>query len=305
MREVKVMRDELKKLLIPENGGHKNIFYAGKGGVGKTSIACATAVATAMAGCRTLLLTTDPAAHIGNVLERPVTDQVGPVEGADNLFAAKIDQKKATKEYKEAVLTETREKFDACTVMAMEEELNSPCTEEMAAFQKFIGYMTEADFDVIVFDTAPTGHTLRLLELPMDWSKQLQLKAGQSAKITESDKLQKARFDRVVEAMKDPGSTTFSFVVYPEKTPIVESERAARELASFGIPTQLVVANLLIPEEQAVTPFFQNRRNMQLKYLAELSGRFPGAAQLEVPMYAGEIKGLPMLREIASTVFNT
>ncbi|MBS4030128.1 MAG: hypothetical protein KGZ63_01710 [Clostridiales bacterium] len=112
--------------------------------------------------------------------------------------------KKATMEYKEAVLAEAREKFDACTVMAMEEELNSPCTEEMAAFQKFVGYMTESDFDVIVFDTAPTGH----------------------------------------------------------------------------------------------------RRNMQLKYLAELSGRFPGAAQLEVPMYAGEIKGLSMLREMATTIFD-
>jgi arsenite-transporting ATPase len=297
------MRKEMKKLLIPESGSHKNIFFAGKGGVGKTSVACVTAVATALAGYRTLLLTTDPAAHIGNVLDRPVTDKVGPVEDLENLFAAKIDQKKATMEYKDAVLSEAREKFDAATVMAMEEELNSPCTEEMAAFQKFIGYMMGSDFDVIVFDTAPTGHTLRLLELPMDWSKQLQLKAGQSAEISEGDMLQKERFDRVVEVMKDPAVTTFSFVVYPEKTPIVESERAAQELASFGISTQLVVANLVIPEEQAVTPFFQNRRKMQQKYLGELSERFPGTAQLAVPMYAGEIKGLPMLREIAATIF--
>lgn len=297
------MREELKKLLIPIKGGHKNIFFAGKGGVGKTSMACTTAVATSMAGCRTLLLTTDPAAHIGNVLDRPVTAEVGPVEGVEHLFAAKIDQKKATMEYKEAVLAEARGKFDECTVMAMEEELNSPCTEEMAAFQKFIGYMTESEFDVIVFDTAPTGHTLRLLELPMDWGKQLQLKAGQTTEISESDKLQKERFDRVVEVMKDPAVTTFSLVVYPEKTPIVESQRAAQELASFGIPTQLVVANLVIPEEQAVTPFFQNRRKMQQKYLGELGERFPGSAQLAVPMYAGEIKGLPMLREIAATIF--
>lgn len=297
------MRNDLKKLLIPEKGGQKNIFYAGKGGVGKTSMACITAVASAMAGCRTLLLTTDPAAHIGNVLDRPVTAEVTPIEGVENLFAAKIDQKKATMEYKEAVLSEARAKFDESTVKAMEEELNSPCTEEMAAFQKFIGYMTESDAEVIVFDTAPTGHTLRLLELPMDWGKQLQLKAGQSAEVSEADKLQKERFDRVVEVMKDREKTTFSFVVYPEKTPIVESQRASQELASFGIATQLVVANLVIPEEQAVTPFFKNRRSMQQKYLSELGERFPGATQLAIPMYAGEIKGLPMLREIAATVF--
>jgi arsenite/tail-anchored protein-transporting ATPase len=297
------MRKDLKKLLVPEKGGQKYIIFAGKGGVGKTSMACVTAVATARAGCRTLLLTTDPAAHIGNVLDRPVSAEVTPVEGVENLFAAKIDQKKATLEYKEAVLAEARAKFDECTVKAMEEELNSPCTEEMAAFQKFIGYMTESDAEVIIFDTAPTGHTLRLLELPMDWGKQLQLKAGQSTEISEADKRQKERFDRVVDMMKDPAKTTFSFVVYPEKTPIVESQRASQELASFGIATQLVVANLVIPEEQAVTPFFRSRRNMQLKYLAELTERFPGAAQLEVPMYAGEIKGLPMLHEIAETIF--
>ena len=298
------MREALKKLFFPEPGSHKNILFAGKGGVGKTSVACTTAVATAMAGYRTLLLTTDPAAHIGNVLDRPVTDLVGPVAGADNLFAAKIDQKKATMDYKEAILADARENFDEHTVMAMQEELNSPCTEEMAAFQKFIGYMMDSDFDIIVFDTAPTGHTLRLLELPMDWGKQLQLKAGQSAAITESDMLQKERFDQVVETMKNPAATTFSFVVYPEKTPIMESERASRELVTFGIPTQLVVANLVIPEEQAVTPFFKNRRKMQQQYLGELETRFPGAAQLEVPMYAGEIKGLAMLREIAATIFN-
>lgn len=107
----------------------------------------------------------------------------------------------------------------------------------------------------------------------------------------------------MVNVMKDPAATTFSFVVYPEKTPIVESQRAAQELASFGIPTQLVVANLVIPEEQAVTPFFQNRHKMQQKYLAEISSHFPGTVQLQVPMYAREIKGLAMLGEIAATIF--
>ena len=291
------------KILYPVKGQQKNIFFSGKGGVGKTSMACITAVETAAKGFKTLLLTTDPASHIGSVLDCPITDHITNVEGQDNLYAVKIDQKKATEEYKEQVLKDAREKFDKTTIMAMEEELDSPCTEEMASFQKFVDYAGGADFEVIVVDTAPTGHTLRLLELPMDWSKQIQMKAGVSTGISKEDQAQKDRFDRVIDMMKDPEETTFSFVMYPEKTPIVEAHRASKELNTLGIETQLAVGNLIIPEEHAVTPFFKNRREMQLKYLAEMKATFPKAAHLEVPMYGEEIKGLRMLREIGKSIF--
>ena len=219
------------------------------------------------------------------------------------MYASKIDAKKATEDYKRAVLKEAKTKFNESTVMAMEEELNSPCTEEMAAFQKFIEIASEDVYEVIVFDTAPTGHTLRLLELPMDWSKQIQMKAGISSEISEADKKQKERFDRVVEMMKDQNKTTFAFVMYPEKTPVIEAYRASQELNDFGIKTQLVVANLVIPEEQAVTPFFKNRRQMQMKYLDEIKNRFNEAEFLQVPMYEREVKGLDMLTKIAGDIF--
>ncbi|WP_432663121.1 TRC40/GET3/ArsA family transport-energizing ATPase [Wukongibacter baidiensis] len=296
-------KKSIENLIYPQKGKRKNIFFSGKGGVGKTSMACITAIQTARKGYKTLLMTTDPAAHIGNVLEKPVTDSVTQIDGVDNLFAVKIDQKKATEEYKNMVLLDAREKFDKTTVMAMEEELDSPCTEEMAAFQKFIEYANLEDFEVIVFDTAPTGHTLRLLELPMDWSKQIQFKAGESTEISEGDKKEKEKFQKVIEMLKDGERTTFAFVVYPEKTPIIEAYRASKELETVGIKTQLAVANLIIPEEQAITPFFKNRRNMQLKYLDEIKERFDRSYILQVPMYDNEIKGIEMLRNIGKSCF--
>ncbi|MDT8900297.1 ArsA family ATPase [Anaeroselena agilis] len=296
--------NKLNELLYPQAGKRKHIFFSGKGGVGKTSMACVTAVEAASQGYRTLLMTTDPAAHIGSVLERPVLDEVTQMEAIPNLYAIKIDPKQAAEDYKHKILEDAKQKFSASTVLGMEEELNSPCTEEMAAFQKFIDYASQDDFDVIVIDTAPTGHTLRLLELPMDWSKQLQLKAGLSAEVSDEDRAQQAKFDKMIAMMKDQTATTFAFVMYPEKTPIIEAYRASQELASFGIQTQLVVANLIIPAEQATTPFFQNRRNMQLKYIEEIKTKFTGATLLQVPLFNQEIKGIGMLNTVAKQIIN-
>ncbi len=296
-------RDNVSSLIYPEKNSHKNIFFSGKGGVGKTVMACVTAVRLASKGYKTLLLTTDPAAHIGRVLDKPITDKATKIEGMDNLYAAKIDPKVAFAEYKESVLKHAKENYNESTVLIMEEELNSPCTEEMAAFQKFIGYAAEDEYEAIVFDTAPTGHTLRLLELPMEWSKQIQMKAGINTEISKEDKAQKERFDKVISMMKDASKTTFAFVMYPEKTPIIEAYRASVELESAGIETQMVVANLIIPEQEAKSPFFKNRRNMQEKYIIEIKNTFDKSKIVKVPMYDREIKGLEMLKEIGEAVY--
>ncbi|SCX78348.1 ArsA family ATPase [Alkaliphilus peptidifermentans] len=293
----------LETAIYPQKGGRKNIFFSGKGGVGKTSMACITAVETARKGFKTLLLTTDPAAHIGNVLDKPVSDKITAIDGVENLYAAKIDQKKATEEYKQNVLKDAEAKFDANTIMAMKEELDSPCTEEMASFQKFVEFASLEEYEVIVFDTAPTGHTLRMLELPMDWSKQIQLKAGVSTEISEEDKKQKERFDRVIDMMKDENTTTFAFVMYPERTPIIEAYRASQELMTLDIKTQLVVANLIIPEEQAISPFYKKRRGMQLGYIEEIKDTFKDAELLKVPMFEDEIKGIDMINSISDRIF--
>src|SRR5690606_25628983 len=110
-------------------------------------------------------------------------------------------------------------------------------TEEMAAFDRFIEYATEDQWDAVVFDTAPTGHTLRLLELPLDWSAQLDMKVFATAEASTVDELAQQRFKRVIDMMRDPDKSTFAFVLYPEATPILEADRASRELAGLGIPT--------------------------------------------------------------------
>jgi len=294
---------DVESLLRPSGKGARQVFFAGKGGVGKTTMACLTAVHAARQGYRTLLLTTDPAAHTGSVLGKKVTDQVGPVDDVSGLFAAKIDQKQATEDYKKSILDDARAKFDEDTIRTMTEELASPCTEEMAAFQRFINLSSTPGFDVIVFDTAPTGHTLRLLELPLDWSEQIRLKAGATAAMSAGDRLQKDRFDQAFSAMRDPELTTFSFVMYPESTPILEAYRASQELAAIGVATQLVVANLLIAEEQATTPFFQNRRQLQLGYLDDMRRRFAGATLLMVPMMDSDIRGVDKLDMLDKIVF--
>ena len=294
---------QARNLILPQKNSHKNIFFSGKGGVGKTVMACITAVKTANEGYKTLLLTTDPAAHIGKVLDKKIEDTPNKIEGVDNLYAAKIDPKVAFEEYKDMVLQEAKQKFSKETIATMEEELNSPCTEEMAAFQKFISYASQEKYDVIVFDTAPTGHTLRLLELPMDWSKQIQMKAGVNSTISEEDKKQKEKFDKVIKTMKDKDKTTFSFVMYPEKTPIIEAYRASEELKTVGIDTQMVISNLIIPKEQATTPFFKNRRNMQEKYLGEIQKDFENSQLVKVAMYDKEITGIDMLTKIGDTIF--
>ena len=288
---------------IEPNGHQRTIFFAGKGGVGKTVASCITAVWLAGQGHKTLLLTTDPAAHLGDVLDSPVGDDITPVAGQSNLWAVKIDPKAAAETYKARILDDARQRGrPESAIQVMEEELNSPCTEEMAAFDKFIEYASQDEWRAVVFDTAPTGHTLRLLELPVDWSKQIDVKIFASVDAAAADDVAKQRFGKVIERMRNPEQSTFAFVMYPEATPILEAWRAARELGTVGIQPGLVVANMVIPPEQATTTFANARRTMQEKYLADIAGRFQ-VPVAQIPLLPQEIKGLEMLAELGKQIY--
>lgn len=294
--------EEIRNRLQP-NGHRRTIFFAGKGGVGKTVASCITAVWLARQGYKTLLLTTDPAAHLGDVLDSPVGDTLSPIDGQPNLWAVKIDPKAAAEVYKERILADARQRGRPESAIAtMEEELNSPCTEEMAAFDKFIEYASQEGWQAVVFDTAPTGHTLRLLELPVDWSKQIDVKVFASVDAAAADDVAKQRFGKVIEMMRDPAQSTFAFVMYPEATPILEAWRAAKELETVGIRPNLVVANQVIPTEQTNTPFTQARRAMQAKYLNDIAERF-AMPVVQIPLLPQEIHGLAMLSELGEQVY--
>jgi arsenite-transporting ATPase len=248
-------------------------------------------------------LTTDPAAHLGDVLGVPVGDVPAPLARLSNLWAVKIDSKAAAETYKGHILNDARQRGrPEAAIKVMAEELDSPCTEEMAAFDQFIDYASQSDWEAVVFDTAPTGHTMRLLELPMDWSQQIDVKVFASVDTSAADDVAKQRFGQVIKMMRDPAQSTFAFVMYPESTPILEAWRAAQELATVGITPGLVVANFVIPPEQASTPFMRARRAMQEKYLAEIRERF-AAPVLEIPLLSQEVKGLEMLAELGRLAY--
>jgi arsenite-transporting ATPase len=287
----------VRAALLPD-GGPRTIFFAGKGGVGKTVASCATAVWLARAGHRTLLVTTDPAAHIGQVLGATVGTEPAPVEGVEGLWAARVDAKAAAVAYTDRIIADAvANGRSPATVAAMREELDSPCTEEMAAFDQFIELASRDSFDVTVFDTAPTGHTMRLLELPIDWSRQIDVKVFASVDTAAADDVAKARFGGVIEMMRDPAQSTFAFVMYPESTPIVEAARAIAELKTLGIPLGLVVANMVLPDQACRTRYALARRQMQQAYLADIEAGF-AVPILEIPLLDGEVVGLERLTEL-------
>lgn len=287
--------------MLPD-GLSRTLFFAGKGGVGKTTVSCLTAVWLARQGFRTLLVTTDPAAHIGDVLDVHVGSEATPVAGLPDLWAANIDAKAAAETYRARILDDARSRGRSEeSIRAMAEELDSPCTEEMAAFDRFLDFAALREWRAIVFDTAPTGHTLRLLELPIDWSKQLDIKIFATVDSTAAEDVAKRRFGAVIEMMRDPSLSTFVFVMYPESTPVLEAYRAAQELASLGIHPGLVVANQVLTDEAVTTPFGRSRRSMQEKYLSEIGERFR-VPVVRIPLFPAEVRGLKMLASLGDQI---
>lgn len=283
---------DIERLFKP-SGSTKSIFFTGKGGVGKTTISCITALYLSEKGYKTLLVTTDPAAHIGEVLDRKISNK--PSQITKKLSAVLIDQEKAFREYKERILQDARGKYSDEMLIAMEEELNSPCTEEMAAFDKFVQFIESKDYDLIVFDTAPTGHTLRLIDLPFDYARQVEMMAGNHKGKDQEDHVNN-RFRDIISFLRDKEHTIFCLVLYPESIPVLESYRAMIDLRNAGIETQLIVANMLLSKEVASNNFFKSRRSMQKKYLGEIKNRF-SLPVLQFPLLEEEIKGYEKLTE--------
>jgi arsenite-transporting ATPase len=277
------------------------IFFSGKGGVGKTSMASTTAVHYAEKGLDTIIVTTDPAANLSDVFEQEIGHQVTAIAGIENLFAMEIDSKKATEEYKEQALAPMKDVFNDEMLEVVEEQLNSPCTEEMASFDKFVDYTEKDDYQIIVFDTAPTGHTLRLLELPMNWEQQLEFKTSIDTS-SQADLESQKKFQRVIDKLQDKSQTTFAFVVHPENTPILEAERAVEELETVDVSTQLVIANQILPAEFCTTPYFKKRKKMQNQHLESMEDKF-SAPVLKMPLFAEKIKGLDILIEAGKELY--
>lgn len=227
----------------------KYLFFTGKGGVGKTSLACATAVEMADAGKAVLLVSTDPASNLKDVLESQVDEQIKPVKGTDRLFAININPENSAEEYRNRVTQPLEGIASKAEIKKIREDLSGACTTEIASFDEFSRFVsgeTEGTkFDVIIFDTAPTGHTLRLLELPAAWSSFTDENPEGASCLgpTSALKSGKERYHTVVNRLRDASLTSFYIVARADKASLKEASRTSNELKELGMSNQLLYIN--------------------------------------------------------------
>lgn len=234
------------------------LFFTGKGGVGKTSIACASAITLAGAGKRVLLVSTDPASNVGQVFGIEIGNQVTSVPAVEHLSALEIDPQAAAQAYREHIVGPVRGLLPESVVKGIEEQLSGACTTEIAAFDEFTALLTDSslthNFDHIVFDTAPTGHTIRMLQLPGAWSGFLEDGKGDASCLGPLAGLEKQRvqYQAAVDALADPLRTRLVLVARAQSSTLREAARTHRELAGMGLTQQYLVINGIFPPAEAV-----------------------------------------------------
>ncbi|HVK55209.1 MAG TPA: arsenical pump-driving ATPase [Burkholderiales bacterium] len=233
------------------------LFFTGKGGVGKTSIACATAVLLAGEGRRMLLVSTDPASNVGQVFGLNIGNQITAIPAVPNLYAMEIDPQAAAQAYRDRIVGPVRGVLPESVVKGIEEQLSGACTTEIAAFDEFTALMIDSAlterFDHIIFDTAPTGHTIRLLQLPGAWSGFLEEGKGDASCLGPLAGLEKQRsqYKAAVDALADPLHTRLVLVARAQHATLREAARTHEELAAIGLSQQYLVINGVLPAGEA------------------------------------------------------
>ncbi len=285
----------------------RNLFFTGKGGVGKTSVACATAVRLADAGKRVLLVSTDPASNLDEVLQTRLSNHPTAVAAVPNLFAMNLDPQAIAAEYRERMIGPYRTLLPPAAVASMEEQFSGSCTLEIATFDEFsklLGNPQEtAGFDHVLFDTAPTGHTLRLLTLPSAWSGFMQTNTTGTSCLGPLAGLQTQQqlYLDTVRALGDPQSTTLILVTRPEQTALREAGRTGQELVGLGIRNQHLVVNGVFQAAGPADPIavaMQRRCERALETLPEFLRGLPRSL---VPFLANGVLGVESLRRFGQT----
>ncbi len=232
----------------------KYLFYTGKGGVGKTSTACATAMTLADNGKKVLLISTDPASNLQDVFGIELSNRGTPIPEVPNLVVANLDPIQAAAEYKESVIAPYRGKLPDPVIANMAEQLSGSCTVEIAAFNEFSSFIAdkevESKYDYIIFDTAPTGHTLRMLQLPSAWSDFISDNTHGASCLGQLSGLEdkKELYKKAVETLANGEKTTIILVSRPESTPLREADRASEELRDIGVNNQILIINGILME---------------------------------------------------------
>jgi arsenite-transporting ATPase len=278
------------------------LFFTGKGGVGKTSVACAAAIALADAGRRVLLVSTDPASNLDEMLAVELADAPRPVPGVSSLQAMNIDPETEAEAYRERVLAPMRSGSTDEELATVREQLSGACTTEIAAFDAFAGLLAgdAPDFDHVVFDTAPTGHTLRLLSLPKAWAGFLAGNDRGAACLGPHSglKMREERFQAALDALSDAAQTRIVLVTRAEGPSLREAARTASELQPLGLTNQYLVVNAVFRPADATDPL---ARAVAAQAAAALAAMPPVLARLprdEIALRAIDMLGLAALREL-------
>ncbi|WP_019156795.1 arsenical pump-driving ATPase [Robertmurraya massiliosenegalensis] len=287
----------------------KFLFLTGKGGVGKTSTACATAVALADSGKRVLLISTDPASNLQDVFGIELTNSPMSVPTVENLYASNLDPEASAKAYREKVVGPYRGVLPDSVLVTMEEQLSGACTVEIAAFDEFTTLLTNEEiinqYDHIIFDTAPTGHTLRLLQLPTAWNGFLEESTHGASCLGPLSGLadKKSLYSETVDVLSDPKKTTLLLVTRPDVSSLLEANRASLELKEIGIKNQILIVNGLLQnylkEDEVSVAFYQKQRD-SLKHIPD---NLKQTVSYSLPFVSYSLTGIKNLRYLFSDYF--
>ncbi len=284
----------------------RNLFFTGKGGVGKTSVACATAVRLADAGKKVLLVSTDPASNLDEVLGIELGNHPTAIPALPTLLAMNLDPEKSAAEYRERMVGPYRGLLPEAAVKSMEEQFSGSCTLEIAAFDEFSRLLGDraatAEFDHVIFDTAPTGHTLRLLTLPSAWDGFMEQNTTGSSCLGPLAGLQAQQklYQESVKALGDPSVTTLVLVARAEASALREAARTSGELAELGVRNQHLVVNGMFQAIDASDPYAVALQHRGTTALASMPAGLKAFPQTLVPLSPDGILGIASLRRLGT-----